>query len=67
MGESRFSSLKVTSLIRFGYVELRDFSIQWIPDIINVSGTTCGVSYNRTFLYAALKRNETGSWGQDTH
>ena len=34
---------------------------QWIPDIINVGGTTCGVSYNRTFLYAGLKRNYSGS------
>ena len=31
--------------------------IQWIPDIINVSETTSGVSYYRTFLYAGLKRN----------
>ena len=28
-----------------------------ILDIINVSGTTSGVSYNPTFLYKGLKRN----------
>ena len=41
--------------------------IQWIPDIINVRGTTIGVSYKRTFLYTGFKRNEIASRGQDTH
>ena len=40
---------------------------KWIPDIINVNGTASGVSYNRTFVYAGLKKNEIGSRGQDTH
>ena len=35
-----------------------------MPEIIDVNGTT---SYNRTFLYAGLKRNQIGSRGQDTH
>ena len=41
--------------------------IQWIPDIINVRGTTIGVSDNPTFLYPGFKRNEIVSRGQDAH
>ena len=35
--------------------------VHWIPDIINVRGTTIGVSYNRTFLYPGFQRNEIAS------
>ena len=31
--------------------------VQWIPDIINLRGTTIGVSYNIIFLYAGLITN----------
>ena len=54
---------------RFGLVHVLYLfqNIQWIPDIINVRGTTIGVSYNRTFLYPGFKRNEIASRSQDTH
>ena len=41
--------------------------IQWIPAIVNVSGATIGVSYNRNSLYAGVRGIQIGSRGEDTH
>ena len=56
----------VLSLILGGLWPAMIRLVQWIPDIINVRGTS-GVSYNRTFLYLGFERNEISSRGQDTH